>query len=76
MTTTQIEEAVVEFMREKWEHRDLPTLFRNLELSGGWNIAPSKCVVHLAKLEFFYKVMFGLFSNGMLPTKMFCGAEN
>ena len=67
--TYQLEKAILEFMKDAWDNRDLPTVFRNLELSAGWYTAPSKSVVHLAKLKCFYRVMFRLFSNGMLPNR-------
>ena len=69
MTTYQIEHAIVEFMKAHWDNRDLPTSFRSLELCSGWHTAPSKSVASLAQLNDFYRIMFRLFRNGMLPTR-------
>ena len=57
-------------MQEDLVHRDLQTAFRNLGDAGSWNQAPSKFVEHIAKLHRFYKLMFSVCRNGLLPGKM------
>ena len=56
-------------MKADWRNRDLPAVFRTLELTSGWHTAPSKSIASLARLNDFYRIMFRLFRNGMLPTR-------
>ena len=70
MTIALIEESISTFMSESVEHRDLQQVFRVMEMAGGWNTAPSKFVVAIAKLKRFYKLMFSVCRNGLFPTKM------
>jgi len=70
VTTQKLETAVASFISEACGHRDLQSTFRNMELAGSWNAAPSKFVGHIAKLKRFYKLVFGVCRNGLLPVKM------
>ena len=65
-----LEMALRTFIAESPVHRDLVTTFREVELAGNWNHAPSRFVAPIAKLKRFYKLLFGVCRNGLLPTKM------
>ena len=70
VTVALLEEAISTFMSEAVEHRDLQQVFRVMEMAGGWNTAPSKFVAAIAKLKRFYKLMFSVCRNGLIPIKM------
>ena len=65
-----LEMALRTFIAESPVHRDLVTTFRGIELAGNWNSAPSKFVTPIARLKRFYKLLFGVCRNGLLPQKM------
>ena len=65
-----LEMALRTFIAESPVHRDLVTTFREVELAGNWNTAPSRFVAPIAKLKRFYKLLFGVCRNGLLPNKM------
>ena len=70
VTVQQLEKAIGTFITEADMHRDLVSIFRDMELAGGWDTAPSRFVDPIAKLKRFYKLVFGVCRNGLLPQKM------
>ena len=65
-----LQKALGSFISESPNHRDLVTTFRDVEMAGNWNSAPSRFVAPIAKLKRFYKLVFGVCRNGLLPIKM------
>ena len=70
ITIQQLEKAIGTFITEADMHRDLVSIFRDMELAGGWDTAPSRFVDPIAKLKRFYKLLFSVCRNGLLPMRM------
>ena len=70
ITLQALQKVLGSFISESPNHRDLVTTFRDVEMAGNWNSAPSKFVTPIARLKRFYKLVFGVCRNGLLPQKM------